>query len=196
MKISNILAGMAACLICLAPCSAEKKLSIEEEFAIELGRSQKIAEELGGLKNIKNTDLGTRSVMPQSDELDIYNSAGRGDHATVEAYIKNGFDINTPDSNGRTALYMAAINDQLAVVQLLLESGAEPNGVYEQEPLLICVIKSRQGQKKPDETGIVKCLLENGADAKAVDKSGKTARDIALSENLSEHSKLLGQHNN
>jgi ankyrin repeat protein len=27
---------------------------------------------------------------------------------------------------------MAAINDQLAMVNLLLESGAEPNGVFEQ----------------------------------------------------------------
>lgn len=196
MKISNVLAGVAACLICLTPCSADEKISIHDDFAKELARSQKIAEELGGLKNIKNTNLGTKSVTPESGELDIYNSAGRGDLATVEAYIKNGFDINTPDSSGKTALYMAAINDQFAIVQLLIESGAEPNGVYEQEPLLICVIKSRQSQKQPDETGIVKCLLENGADAKAVDKSGKTALDIALSENLSEHSRLLGQHNN
>jgi len=196
MRISNILAGLVACLICMTPCSAGEKESVYDEFERELARSRKLAEELGGLKNIKNTDLGTRSTMPQSDQLDIYNSAGRGDLATVEAYIRNGFDVNTPDSSGRTALYMAAINDQLAMVKLLLESGAEPNGVFEQEPLLICVIKSRQGQKQPDETGVVNCLLERGADAKATDKSGKTALDIALSENLSEHSRLLRQYNN
>lgn len=193
MKISSVLAAVLASLICAVPCIAADAKTLSEMLKDELKRTQKLTEELSGLKDIKNTNLGTRPAMSQSGELDIYNSAGRGDLPTVEAYIKNGFDVNTPDSSGKTALYMAAINDQLAVVQLLLESGAEPNGVYEQEPLLICVIRSRKGQKQPDEAGIVKCLLENGADAKAVDKSGKTPLDIALSENLSEHSRLLGQ---
>lgn len=43
----------------------------------------------------------------------------------IKEYIATGYDINTPDVFGRTAIYYAMFNDDFKVMKLLIDNGAD-----------------------------------------------------------------------
>lgn len=72
-------------------------------------------------------------------------------------YIESGYDINSQDNYGNTALLVASSNNRIKIIYLLLKNGADPNigNKYAEYPLTEA---SKNGHLK-----ILKILLENGA---------------------------------
>ena len=59
--------------------------------------------------------------------LTLPEASKRGDINEVKKLIKEGVDVNAEDGNGRTALSGAVMKNQIEVVVILLEAGADPN---------------------------------------------------------------------
>jgi ankyrin repeat protein len=85
-------------------------------------------------------------IASENGELDL-----------VKKYISGGADVNFMGPNS-AALHCAAFNGHEEIVQLLLENGANPNLVDNQQfvPLQLAVSKSK--------TNICKILIQHGAD--------------------------------
>ena len=71
------------------------------------------------------------SPIPEDDEelhlpeLVYWSSLGDFEH--VKKCLADGIDANTTDDEGYSALQAAAENDQLEVVKLLIQQGADPH---------------------------------------------------------------------
>ena len=48
-----------------------------------------------------------------------------GDIRKIKKYIASGYDLNTPDVWGRTAVYYAIFNEDIKILKLLVDSGAD-----------------------------------------------------------------------
>ena len=53
-------------------------------------------------------------------------AASAGSKASVELYIRKGYDINATDSKGRTLLLLAAARGHADICRLLIDRGADP----------------------------------------------------------------------
>lgn len=62
--------------------------------------------------------------MPQTLAALVRTGAWTGDLATVRRLVEEGVDVNVADNWGRTALSLAASRGDLAMVDLLIASGA------------------------------------------------------------------------
>ena len=93
----------------------------------------------------------------------------QGQFATVKILIEEGdAEIDNKDSNGRTALFHGAINNQRIIMEYLLQKGAnidEPNNSNYTALHIACNIGTRR---------IVRFLLENGADVNTSTNFGWT----------------------
>jgi ankyrin repeat protein len=88
---------------------------------------------------------------------------------SVVSILLNGTCLELQDSYGRTPLSWAAQNGYEAVVQLLLENGADLESKdieHERTPLLWAAINGHKA--------VVQLLLENGADPESNDRYGQT----------------------
>src|SRR5687767_7227043 len=132
---------------------------------------------------------------PQS--LQLKRAAAGGDLETVRALVEAGADVNATDEHGSGTLltfhpavmaYLlskgadpnrqtnesgdpilcgVAYFNHLQCVRLLLEAGADPNGVVHdtaETALHACVIGLGQGVTEADRHGVVRLLVEHGAD--------------------------------
>jgi MBG domain-containing protein/ankyrin repeat protein len=67
---------------------------------------------------------GPRAALKYSD---VMTAVVYSDPAAVVELLDRGWWVDRPDSNGRTPLMAAAMNGDLAMTQLLLQRGADPN---------------------------------------------------------------------
>jgi len=98
----------------------------------------------------------------------------------VAALVEAGEDVNTPLSNGHTALMSAVQANNQGSVNLLLAHGANVNA-RDVDGCTALMIASAGGFER-----IVSALLERGADATAVNSAGWTARRYTET-NMSRH---------
>lgn len=56
----------------------------------------------------------------------LIEAAEYGDIKRIKELIKNGVNVNTPNANGFTAITIAAMNNNLDMLRLLLSAGANP----------------------------------------------------------------------
>lgn len=113
---------------------------------------------------------GSRVASP------LIGAARSGDAAALRALLRGGADPNeTGGVNGWTALQHAIHKDQMQSVAALLDGGADPNarGGGRMTPLMMA---AGYGQE-----GIVRLLLQKGADPRLRDPQGEAAIDLALS---------------
>lgn len=107
----------------------------------------------------------------------------------VKFFLDEGIDVNALDSGGATALYTAVGNKNVKVVKLLLDSGANPNGIQLEnndeffknsgkDPIKL-LTKAINPRWIPLTTAcangnmeIVKLLLDKGADVNLEEKKG------------------------
>lgn len=127
----------------------------------------------------------------------------------VEILLQNQIDVNFPGENGDTPLLTALDHSAPDVVQILLENGADANGVNNRNPartpLRVAIEKSRSHsvrmllEKKANiivgdesllhlasqgkSSKIVHMLLKHGADPNRKDESGQTALHHAVKLN-------------
>ena len=97
-----------------------------------------------------------------------------GDSKKVQELLNAGADPNSRlKSCGNTPLHVAAINGRDAVVQMLVEAGADVKVVDEKGATPLCeALRWFRGwrQKNEDHEAVVRMLVEAGADVKAVSK--------------------------
>lgn len=117
-------------------------------------------------------------------------AAALGEIRLLDYLLSNGVDVNTRTSSGQSPLGAAAAAGQMAAARLLLARGAylENRTIISQEtPLTEAAQMNR--------SGLVKLLLDHGADSKARDVMGFTALDWAKHNGNAETVRLIqGQH--
>src|ERR1051325_12099391 len=105
---------------------------------------------------------------------DLRQAVRSGDVASAQVILASGFNPNTRDNMGATALHDAVWSGQVELVRLLLDHRADPNIPHVEglsTPLHYAAIKGN--------AAIAAMLLDHGADLRAADRSGSTALHIA-----------------
>ena len=67
----------------------------------------------------------------QSQTQDLFEALRQGDAAKVQAAVNHGVDVNSRDDGGNTLLMQAAVYSTPALMQFLLERGADPKASNE-----------------------------------------------------------------
>ena len=117
----------------------------------------------------------------------LYKAAGEGDASRVSAMLDRGVDVNARTSDDSYALNRAAVFNQVEMVRLLLERGADPNMQNgEGDTPLICATKYAGGH-----AATVRLLVEAGTDLTIKDNNSKTALDYAKAKGQQEAIALL-----
>lgn len=110
----------------------------------------------------------------------LLHAAERGDSAVLEALLDKGADPNATDRYGQPALIVAAERGDEAGVRALLRKGADPKAVARFSPMggtgADTALKRAAAK---GSTGVVRALLDNGAEIDGKGSSGDTALMIA-----------------
>jgi len=115
------------------------------------------------------------NIASAGDVEALYEAAGDGDSNRVSALLDGGVDVNAATGSGSYALNRAAVENEVEVMKILLERGANPNVQNSQgDTPLICATKFAGGK-----SATVKLLVEAGTDLSIQDDKGKTALDYA-----------------
>jgi ankyrin repeat protein len=108
---------------------------------------------------------------------------------SVRMLIQCGADVNvTPTYKCAPPLLFAAQNNHTALVQALLDAGADPNKPTDSQQTALYRAASLNNETT------VRALLDKGADVNSVDKDGSTALHIAANNNCFKVVALLLEH--
>jgi len=116
----------------------------------------------------------------------VADAAMSGDHAALRALLAKKADVNAPQADGATALYLASIRGSAPMLDRLLKAGADANerGPEGETPLMLA---ARNGS-----ADAIKVLLDHKADVNATDRlRGTTPLMWAAEQNHPEAVKLL-----
>ncbi len=131
--------------------------------------------------------IGVAGTASAGDVEALYKAAGNGDSTQVTALLDSGVDVNGRIRTGSYALNNAAVENEIEVIKILLERGANPNVQNLQgDTPLICATKYAGG--KP---ATLKLLIEAGTDSAIKDDDGNTALDYAKEKEQKEAISLL-----
>ena len=104
--------------------------------------------------------LSLTMCLQAQDSTEVFWNASRAnDVKTMKAFLDKGFNVNTKNRYGVTALTFAADKGNLEAVSLLLERGADPNlkdSFYGETPLGWAIYKKKNE--------IIKCMINHGGD--------------------------------
>jgi hypothetical protein len=123
----------------------------------------------------------THHIVPLSTPIlmyDAYHSRTTGNVTAVQDYLGHDFPVNSRDSKGNTGMIIASGRGQVAVIQLLLQHGANPEdstliGIFEGKTALMWA--SSQGR-----LDAVALLVRVGVDPHRVSDKGVFAGKNAL----------------
>ena len=109
----------------------------------------------------------------------------------VKLLVENGADVNNPTcGDGGPALMIAVRNRYLSLVEYLIEKGADVNGKHSESGKSVLADACSQscnyggdggGESGEEELGIVRCLLENGADPNVESDDKSSLREACYS---------------
>jgi ankyrin repeat protein len=120
--------------------------------------------------NVKFTVCKFRSTA-------LHSSSQSGQVRMVQRLLeRNLVAVDAKDGKGFTALLIAVDRTQEAIVRVLLARGAKPNSQLALKGSTTLVLHTAVVKKS---AGIVKLLLENGADTKKKNLNGRTAEAVA-----------------
>lgn len=108
---------------------------------------------------------GHRAAESHSLELELLQSAEKGDLASVQGFVKKGANIEAKDQSGSTPLMIAVGNADTAMVKFLLDRGASvdtrnPDGAD------VLMEAAQMGR-----VSIVELLLQKGTDQRALNEA-------------------------
>ncbi len=132
----------------------------------------------------KNNPNG-RYQIQLNGKLERYDFVYTGNLDIIKLLLVNGADINAKDTNGRTALIIAAITGDRAITELLLNKGANAND-KDKNGNTALMTTVNNGQREMSEL-----LLAKGANVNDQTTSGITALMIAAQKGYREEIELL-----
>lgn len=150
--------------------------------------------ELARARN-QDTIVATLQTALDAEPLDdanqlLLDAAASGDADAVAVALAGGAEIETRDANLRTPLLLAASNDHLSLVRLLVALGADVDHVNNPGwTALMEAVLLGDGSEPYQE--IVRLLVEAGADITIADLNGVTAAQHAFSRGYDEIVGLL-----
>ncbi|MER2540128.1 MAG: ankyrin repeat domain-containing protein [Azonexus sp.] len=120
-----------------------------------------------------------------SDPSQLFSAAGKGDAIKISQVVAAGVNVNAADSDGWTALMVAASAGKLPAAQALVKAGANVNATTGkgETPLMAAALSGN--------AAIVKLLLSEGANKAATSAQGLTAVDVAIRAKHPDLVKLL-----
>lgn len=145
-------------------CVSDNKNRTAMDYANAMGFTQ-IVESISK-DSVKNVDSYGNTPLHQS----CYN----GQSEVVKMMVREeGVDVNARNDEGQTPLFIAVALNNLAIVEILLMAGAEPNKTYKDgtSPLQAAVIKGNEH--------MVEILINHGADINHSNNRGETALMLA-----------------
>jgi uncharacterized protein len=115
-------------------------------------------------------------------------AVSESDIQTILQKIGAGYDVNSRDGNGYTALHWAAYSGQLSAAQVLVDHGAEIEAVdnAQMTPLLVAA--------SYDQVSVAAYLVSRGANVSARDNAGWTPLAYAVSNRDTELMVFLLRH--
>lgn len=186
-RITNILLTIAI-LIAFAGCSKSGSKKTTREQPNNYTEEAKISQ-------------------PQFNTDMFFQSALDGNLDYVREVIQQGLNVNTPNTENRTALMLAAFNGHEEMVRLLIENGADVNwtdntnrtalmfastGPFNSTVKILLDNGAKPNTKDAEEQWtavmfaaaegqleVIKTLIENGADLTMVDIDGESCYDFA-----------------
>lgn len=142
------------------------------------------------MKNILITTALSALLLPgaalaDSDSLDTILDAAKSGETRLTQVISGGIAVDTPDSDGETALMKAADEGLSGTVSLLIKHGANVNHRDEdgETPLMFAADEGH--------TRVVEILIKAGADVNAVNKDGESALMMAEDEGHDDTAAIL-----
>jgi len=137
---------------------------------------------LAGLLVLLSCCIAKPQETPTDKNAALRTAADRGELSNVLQLIRDGAQINEPNSDGKTALHYAAQCKNVSVVNALIQAGANVNSKMNGNvtPLMLSVDMAF-GQPE-----IAMALIRAGADVSVADKNGDTALIIATTESSDE----------
>ncbi|WP_227990636.1 ankyrin repeat domain-containing protein [Flavisolibacter ginsenosidimutans] len=161
-------------------------------------------------------------TMNNPSNVDVFDASRRGDVTALQtAHEADPASLNTRDGKGFTPLILAAYNDQPAVVEFLLQNGADVNAqdMAGNTALMgVCFKGYKEIAKKLIDAGadvnlrnangapaltfaatfgqlqIAEWLLRNGAQSNLPDSRGKTSLDHAIIQENEEMIELIQRY--
>jgi ankyrin repeat protein len=121
-------------------------------------------------------------------DYDLFIEAVRGcDIAIIEIMLAEGFDINSADSEGWTALHWSNFTHELneqkhnELLRLLIRNGANVNAQGKSgRTSLIMLLEPGSDQISPPPLEAIKLYLDSGTDITIEDENGRTAYEIGI----------------
>jgi ankyrin repeat protein len=115
----------------------------------------------------------------------LLQAAAAGDMAAVRAFLKQGQDVNTPGSDGATALHWVVRADDLETAEVLIKAGAKVTlaNTFGVTPAYIAA--------ENGNTALLRRLLDAGADVNTVDRTGDTLLMAAVRAGKADAVQLL-----
>ena len=134
----------------------------------------------GGVQN--NYAMENNNRIIDMINFPLHEAIINGNAVAVRELLNNGYDVNTLDRFGDTALSEAAAHGYIDIVQMLLDAGADLN-LGNETPLYIA---ARNGH-----INIVQALIDAGADLNQVNNLDQTPLYFAIYNNQSRIASLL-----
>ena len=119
----------------------------------------------------------------------VADAAERGDLEVVRTLLRDGADVNTAQSDGRTALHWAAIRNDIEIARTLLYAGATARATTRLGGYTPLHLASRAGSAE-----VAGLILEEGADPNVFTSTGVTAMHFAADADAPAVVALLAAH--
>lgn len=134
---------------------------------------------------LRNHIERTIDVIIEETEVELplntlHDACAKGHLNDVHIFLDRGVDVNHPSGNGQTPLYIACMNNQFSIVEVLFERGAQPDRQNIIGSVLKPSISPLYIAAKKGFTDMVRLMLENGAEVdKEVSQDGQSPLHIA-----------------
>ena len=125
----------------------------------------------------EKSDDRDRRRMKMDLKTPLKKALHKNDTKKVKTLLRKEWDVNAVGKFGWTPLFNAVENDDIDMMSILIQNGADLNHVDEEKNT---VLHLHANQRRDDNEDTADLLLENGIDVNLVNKYGKSVLSIAV----------------